>query len=68
MLRTQGLRSRGRSYTEAVKELDWRILTEAFKSTPADVILGGAPGALLDISCRDRGLGTILVLVKEGGG
>ena len=32
-----------------VKELDWRGLAAAFKSTPADVILGGAPGALLDI-------------------
>jgi len=30
-------------------ELDWRGLAAAFKSTPADVILGGAPGALLDI-------------------
>lgn len=33
----------------AVMELDWRGLVAAFKSTPADVILGGAPGALLDI-------------------
>jgi len=30
-------------------ELDWRGLAAAFKSTPADVILGGTPGALLDI-------------------
>jgi len=40
-------------------ELDWRGLAAAFKSTPADVILGGAPGALLDIQ--------LSVLVKEGG-
>ena len=35
--------------TKAVMELDWRGLAAAFKSTPADVILGGAPGALLNI-------------------
>ena len=43
-------------------ELDWRGLAAAFKSTPADVILGWIS------SCRYRGLGTILVLVKKGGG
>jgi hypothetical protein len=43
---------RPRSYLppyNSVKELDWRGLAAAFKSTPADVILGGVPGALLDI-------------------
>jgi len=30
-------------------ELDWRGLAAAFKSTPADIILGSALGALLDI-------------------
>ena len=33
----------------AVMELDWRGLAAAFKSPPADIILGSAPGALLDI-------------------
>jgi len=47
-------------------ELDWRGLAAAFKSTPADVILGGAPGALS--SCQHRGLGTILVLDKKASG
>jgi len=31
---------------QTVMELDWRGLAAAFKSTPADVILGGAPGVL----------------------
>jgi Asp-tRNA(Asn)/Glu-tRNA(Gln) amidotransferase A subunit family amidase len=37
------------SFRKSVMELDWRGLAAAFKSTPADIILGGAPGALLDI-------------------
>jgi len=60
MLRTQRLRSRGRSYTEAVKELDWRGLAAAFKSLAALQERCWIP------SCQDRGLGTILVLVEEG--